>query len=123
MITFEIDDISEMNAELWQFVKYLERGGVNADAVFDSRLVSCELITNVLRHCGGSALFSGILSNGEITISVCASSPSGEVITVPDLPEVLAESGRGLYIVNALSGGNVKITGGNVTVKISVEKK
>lgn len=123
MITFEIDDISEMNAELWQFIKYLERGGVNADAVFDSRLVSCELITNVLRHCGCSALFSGMLSDGEITITVRASSPSGEVITVPDLPEVLAESGRGLYIVNALSGGNVKITGGNVTVKISVEKK
>lgn len=121
MITFEIDDISEMNAELFRFIKYLEGSGVDADAVFDSRLVSCELITNVLRHCGCSALFSGILSDGEITITVCASSPAGE-ISVPKLPEVLAESGRGLYIVNALSGGNVMIKGGNVTVKISANK-
>ncbi|MDE7400605.1 MAG: ATP-binding protein [Clostridia bacterium] len=121
MITFEIDDISEMNAELFRFIKYLEGRGVNADAVFDSRLVSCELITNVIRHCGCSALFSGMLTDGEITITVRASSPTGE-ISVPELPEVLAESGRGLYIVNALSGGNVKITGGNVTVKISANK-
>lgn len=117
MITFEIDDIKEMNAELWRFIEYLEGSGVDADSVFDSRLVSCELITNVLRHCGGSALFSGILSDGEITITVCSSSPTGK-ISVPDLPEVFAESGRGLYIVNAISGGNVKIAGGNVTVKI-----
>ena len=123
MITFEVGDIGDMNAGLWRFVKYLEGSGVDADAVFDSRLVSCELITNVLRHCGGSALFSGIFSDGEITITVCASSPTGEIISVPDLPEVFAESGRGLYIVNALSGGNVKITGGNVTVKISARKR
>lgn len=119
MITFEVDDLKNMNAELARFLEYLEVLGADEDAVFDSRLVSCELITNVLRHCGCSACFSGALESGEITITVCASRPSGE-ITVPDLPAVLAEGGRGLYIVNALSGGNVRITGGNVTVKLKL---
>ncbi|MDE6558138.1 MAG: ATP-binding protein [Clostridia bacterium] len=121
MITFEVDDIKNMNAELARFLDYLESLGVDGDAVFDCRLVSCELITNVLRHCGGTACFEGEMSGGEITITVGASSPSGE-ICVPDLPEALAESGRGLYIVKAVSGGNIRIAGGDVTVKIIPKK-
>lgn len=121
MIIFEVDDIRNMNAELAQFLDYLQELGVDEDALFDSRLVSCELITNVLRHCGGSACFSGTFDNGEIVITVCASKPSGK-ICVPDLPSALAEGGRGLYIVNAVSGGNVKISGGNVTVKLVLSK-
>ena len=117
MITFEVDDLKEMNTELAEFLRYLQGLGVDEDAVFDSRLVSCELITNVLRHCGGSACFSGVFDNGEIVISVRAEKPAGE-ICVPDLPSALAEGGRGLYIVNAISGGNVRISGGNVTVKL-----
>lgn len=121
MITFAVDDIKNMNAELERFLRYLRALGVDEDAVFDSRLVSCELITNVLRHCNCAANFSGELNGGGITISVCAAKPTGK-ITVPDLPAALAEGGRGLYIVNALSGGNVEITGGNVTVKLLVNK-
>ncbi|MCM1437619.1 MAG: ATP-binding protein [Roseburia sp.] len=120
MITFEVDDLKDMNAELARFLSYLRLSGADDDALFDSRLISCELITNVLRHCGGSACFSGELAGGEITITVCASNPSGE-ITVPDLPAALSESGRGLYIVNSVSGGNVRITGGNVTVKLIIK--
>ncbi len=121
MITFEVDDLKNMNVELARFLHYLTALGVDDDAVFDSRLVSCELITNVLRHCGCPAYFSGVLDSGEIVISVRATRPSGK-ICVPDLPTVLAEGGRGLYIVNSLSGGNVNIAGGNVTVKLILEK-
>ncbi|MDE6690626.1 MAG: ATP-binding protein, partial [Clostridia bacterium] len=110
-----------MNTELAEFLRYLQGLGVDEDAVFDSRLVSCELITNVLRHCGGAACFSGAFDNGEIVITVRATKPAGE-ICVPDLPSALAEGGRGLYIVNAVSGGNVYISGGNVTVKLLTSK-
>ena len=122
MITFKVDDIKNMNAELMRFLLYLESCGMDGDAVFDSRLVSCELITNVLRHCGGTACFAGEIIEGEIIITVSASTPSGE-ICVPDLPEALAESGRGLYIVKAVSGGNIRIEGGDVTVKIIPNKQ
>ncbi len=117
MISFKVEDIRDMNVRLKRFLDYLESCDVDDDAVFDSRVVSCELITNVLRHCGGEACFSGTVSGGEIVINVCSSRPSGE-ITVPGLPGVLSERGRGLYIVNALSGGNVKIIGGSVTVTL-----
>ncbi|MGN1104246.1 MAG: hypothetical protein ACI4QI_05155 [Candidatus Coproplasma sp.] len=117
MIEFEVCEIDEMNGELNKFVKYLQSAKVDDDAVFYSRLVSCELITNVLRHCSGSAEFCAELSDSGVKITVCASKPNG-VIAIPALPDVLEESGRGLYIVNAVSGGNVFINGGNVTVII-----
>nr|MDE7379809.1 hypothetical protein [Clostridia bacterium] len=78
--------------------------------------------TNVLRHCGCRASFSGVLNGGEIVITVCAAKPTAS-FAVPELPEVLAEGGRGLYIVKALSGGNVTISGGNVTVKLTISQE
>lgn len=120
MITFVVDDYNNMNKALSRFLDYLKEGGADDDAVFDSRLVSCELITNVLRHCGGAAHFSGVFDDGRITITVRASTPGGEIV-IPDLPSVLAESGRGLYIINAISGGNVLISGGDVTVTLFVD--
>ncbi|MGN1373549.1 MAG: hypothetical protein ACI4VK_05865 [Candidatus Coproplasma sp.] len=117
MIEFVVCEIDEMNGELNRFVNYLQSAQVDDDAVFYSRLVSCELITNVLRHCSGFAKFVAELNESGVKITVCASQPSGR-ITIPTLPDVLAESGRGLYIVNSVSGGNVFIDGGNVTVII-----
>lgn len=119
MITFEIDDINEMNARLKKFLEFLQACGADDDAVFDSRLVSCELITNALRHGGGRATFKGSLNGGIIEITVGATNTG--MIHVPDLPSVLAESGRGLYIVNAVSKGNVRISEGVVTVKLAVK--
>ena len=120
MITFTIDDIKNINAELNKFLEFLRVCGADDDALFDSRLVSCELITNVLRHCGGRAIFKGSLSGGIIEITVGAENPKG-TIRIPDLPSVLAEGGRGLYIVNAVSKGNVCISDGIVTVKLAVK--
>ncbi len=122
MIDFVVYGIDEMNGELNRFVDYLHTADVDDDAVFYSRLVSCELITNVLRHCSGAAQFCAELTEGGVKITVCASAPSGR-IAIPALPDVLAESGRGLYIVNEVSGGNVFINGGNVTVVIKREVK
>ena len=121
MISFEVDDLQNMNERLSEFIGFLEASGVDDDAVFDSRLISCELITNVLRHCGCTARFKGALCDGEIIITVSAASPVGK-ITIPSLPCALAEGGRGLYIVNVLSHGNVVIAGGDVTVKLIVSK-
>lgn len=117
MISFKVDDLKDMNAFLKEFINYLESENVDADCVFDSRLVSCELISNVLKHCGEAAHFSGYLSGDEVVISVHGESDTG-VIPAPTLPEALAESGRGLYIINEVSGGNIRVQGNKVTVVI-----
>lgn len=117
MIKFKVDDLRDMNGFLKQFQDYLESENVDADCVFDSRLVSCELISNVLKHCGESAYFSGALTGDGVVINVHGENFIG-AFPQPTLPEVFAESGRGLYIVNTVSGGNVSVQGNKVTVII-----
>lgn len=122
MITFELDDIRDLNSRLSSFINYLTGYGVDDDGVFYSRLVACELLTNALRHCGGTARFSGLFSEGDIVISVRSENIAGE-LKIPTLPDALQESGRGLYIINAVSDGNVVFDGGNVTVTLKKEFK
>lgn len=117
MISFKIDDLREMNNFLKEFLDYLESENVDADCVFDSRLVSCELISNVIKHCGEAAYFCGSLTGEGVEINVRGGRATGNVVH-PTLPEALAESGRGLYIINAVSGGNVSVDGNKITVII-----
>ena len=117
MISFKVDDLRDMNGFLKEFLDYLESENVDADCVFDSRLVSCELISNVIKHCGEAAYFCGSLTGDELVINVRGGRSVG-IVPKPTLPEALAESGRGLYIVNAVSGGNVSVNGNKITVII-----
>ncbi len=98
MVKFKVDNLINMNSELRAFADFLRERNIADEDIFASRLVSCELITNVIRHCGESATFTGELSEEVITITVC--SDSFKALEFPnEIPDVFAESGRGLYIV------------------------
>lgn len=117
---FRVDDLQSMNGELKSFLDFLEQSHIPQDAIFNSRLVSCELITNVLRHCGESALFEGFVQDDAIHILV--SSPGTVALpTVSTLPDVFAESGRGLFIIRTLCDGDVRSQNGVIEVKIKVK--
>lgn len=113
MITFKVENLTRMNAALREFTDFLQASDVSEDDVFDCRLVSCELITNVIRHCGETACFSGRLCGGGVEITV-SSEHSGNVVLIPSLPDVFAESGRGLYIVNAICDGRLEVEGNSI---------
>lgn len=102
MITFKVESLKNMNAQLKAFLDFLRSVGVPEDDVFYCRLVACELIANVLRHGGEAADFAGELFADKISISVTAESQKNLNLK-PSLPEAFAESGRGLYIINAVS--------------------
>lgn len=122
MITFKVDNLKNMNDCLKPFLDFLLRSGVTDDDVFDSRLVSCELITNVIRHLGETASFEGAVNAENIVISVSSESTDGKKIYAA-LPDVFAESGRGLYIVKAICCGNVESDGCSVKVYIKRHEK
>ncbi len=117
MITFRVEDIKEMDSRLKLFLDFLRIENVSDDDLFDCRLVSCELITNVLRHLGEAAEFEGGISGDSIYIAV-SSANTGHVMIPHSLPDVFSESGRGLYIVKEISGGKVFFDGGSVKVFI-----
>ena len=122
MMTFKVDNLKDMHASLQDFVKYLLSCGITEDDAFYGRLVGCELVANVIRHCGEAADFSGGVEGGDIVITV--SSQGGSCYKLcPDLPDTRAESGRGLYIVNVVCGGDISFTSGGVTAKIKLGGK
>lgn len=116
MVVFKIDDLQNMTARLKIFADFLREQNVTEEDVFFSRLVSCELLSNVIRHGGGTAEFKGTLLSDRIEISVTAKGQEGVNLT-PAKPEVLSEGGRGIYIINAVSmsgiqrgeGGELKV--------------
>ena len=101
MVTFKVDDLKQMNERLRAFADYLRSESVKEEDVFASRIVSCELISNVIIHGGGCADFCGELLSDFIKIAVNAAGFDGVNIS-PPMPDVLAENGRGMYIVRSI---------------------
>ncbi len=116
-ITFKVDNLKNMNSELREFAEFLRLADVGDDDIFASRLVSCELITNVIRHGGDAAEFTGALTGEGIRITVAAESLKG-VSLEGKAPDVFAESGRGLYIIKSLCGDIERGESGEVKVLI-----
>ena len=101
MISFKIDNLKNMGPHLKTFADFLRLSGADDEDIFASKLVSCELITNVIRHGGDEAEFTGSLSGDTIMITVTAESFKNLDLTRP-APDVFAESGRGLYIIKSI---------------------
>ena len=119
MMTFKVDNLKDMHSSLQNFVDYLRSFGLTEDDVFFSRLVGCELVTNVIRHCGEMASFSGGIEGDDVAITVSSDS-AHSFSPCPGLPRSLAESGRGLYIVNVVCSGNISFDGCSVTARIKI---
>lgn len=117
IINFKVDNLKTMRKQLEAFTDFLTGQQVCEDDVFASKLVSCELLTNVIRHGGDEADFKGQLSDGEIRITVAADSLKGVDID-GNPPDVFAESGRGLYIVKVFSNGIERGSSGEISVSI-----
>lgn len=96
-----------MNAQLRVFADFLRAQKLADEDVFLSRLVSCELISNVIRHGGDSAEFKGELMVDKISITVTARSQANINLN-PAMPDVFSEGGRGLYIINAVSMNGIE---------------
>ena len=117
MISFKVDNLKNMGPQLKTFAEFLRLSGANDDDIFASKLVSCELITNVIRHGGDEAEFTGALSNDTIIITVTAESFKGLDIMRP-APDVLAESGRGMYIIRSICSNIERGESGEIKVVI-----
>lgn len=102
IVKFKVDNLKNMTSQLKAFSEFLLSCDISEDDVFLSRLVSCELISNVIRHGGEAAEFCGELLSDKISITVRAPGQNN-IDLKPARPDVFAESGRGLYIINAVS--------------------
>lgn len=98
---FEIDDFNALRDALHSLEDSLTRAEIPEDIVFAGKLVADELLSNVLQHGGGRAYFTALLQGDEIALFVkCENEfcpPEKSTLADP-----FAESGRGLFLVDAL---------------------
>lgn len=115
---YEIFDFKEMEKVLGELASYLKQLNIGDDLVFDSRLITSELVTNVLKHSSGKAYFHGVVKEGFIELEI-----SSDEKYVPPVvsccSEVFEESGRGLFLVDTYCERRVTTEGGiKVFIKI-----
>ena len=116
-VNFKVDNLKNMKSELNAFCDLLRSSGATDDDIFAGKLVACELITNVIRHGGDEAEFSGEVEGDKIVITVPPESLKGVDLKRP-APDIFAESGRGLYIIRSLCYGDIERDGGEIKVFI-----
>lgn len=120
MVTFSVDDLKEINGRLRVFSEFLSSEHISDDDIFASKLVSCELLTNVIRHGGERAYFKGEILSDTIRITVMADCQN-TVNLFPVLPDVYSESGRGLYIIRSVCSGDI-IRGDDGTLTVYIKR-
>ncbi len=106
MMYFEIDGYNALKQALHRMCEAFIAAHVPEGAVFDSKVVANELLTNALHHGGGRAYFTVERSGNEIRIAVRSENefrpPERSVCSGED-----AERGRGLYLVDALASRRI----------------
>ena len=98
----EVDDLRALKAALEKMCAALKRDAVPENAVFNCKLVACELLSNALRYGGGCAEFHAEKQDGEVIIrvrSVNNARPPEQAVC----SSVTEERGRGLFLVDALA--------------------
>lgn len=99
-MNFIIDDYNALRSALCEMCRAFSDERLSDDTVFHSKLVANELLSNVLQHGGGRAFFSVERLGDEIRICVKDSNEYRPPVKSV-CADVLEESGRGLYLVDA----------------------
>lgn len=97
---FEIGDFNALRTALHEMTRILSEEHFSEETVFDCKLVASELLSNVLQHGGGRAVFLVEREGGELRL--CVKGENG--YRPPEksaCADVLAESGRGLFLVDS----------------------
>lgn len=121
MIVFKVKDPAALQVGLEELTKFLFDKGVSNERVFDSKLVACELLGNVLRHTESETGLRGEIKDGHIELKIFSSTPfeTPQRIVCSD---IFSEHGRGLFLVNELCEGQIFCEADGIRVKIKIEK-
>lgn len=118
MVKYEINNLIQLREATQKMGDFLMEHGVPCELAFDSRLIVCELATNVVKHSESVARIEVCVTEKEILLTVYAK--NGSLPPVESVcSEVTAESGRGLYLVDKLSVKRRVTEDGGVRVVIA----
>lgn len=116
---FEIENYASLKEAMESVSRFLIERDVPAERVFDARLVTSELIGNVLRHAKSTAKLCVELCGGFVEVRVLSEIPFIPPIR-SEKAEVFAESGRGLFLVDSVSEERTLTKEGGILVRIKI---
>ena len=117
---FKVKDYATLQAALDGLSQFLSEENVGSESMFDGKLVACELLGNVLKYSEGEAGLRAEIKDGFIELKVLSE-------TFFELPEkivcsgLLAESGRGLFLVNTLCEGQLTAEKDGIVARIKIK--
>ena len=117
---FEIENYPSLQESVEALCAYLIEQGVPSASVFDCKLVACELLGNVLCHAKGTARIVSEIKNGFVEMKIISDSvffPKEKTACA----EVTAEHGRGLFLVETVTNGDISIEQDGLKVRIRIE--
>lgn len=109
----------ELAQALTRLEEFLSLANAPEESIFNSKLVTSELVGNVLRHSGGCARFHSELKNGFVQLTIydsdCFVPPKQSHCS-----EIFAESGRGLFLVDSVCFQRTETDDGGIQVLIKL---
>ena len=118
-MVYEIYDYDGFKMAIDEICAILSSHAIPLEKVYDCRLISHELIGNVLQHSGGGAQLRVELKEEYLLICVKAE----RVYQPPkksECPANNAERGRGLYLVDSFSAERTFSDDGEIIVKVTL---
>ena len=115
---FKIKNHVELQLALEGLSRFLLERAVSEERVFDSKLVACELVGNVLKHAEGVAELRGEIKDGFLELKIV----SEKVFAFPEkvlCSDVYSEHGRGLFLVKQIC--NERIYSDTDGIKVLIE--
>jgi hypothetical protein len=118
-VVYTIHDYDTFKKAIDEICSALSSYAISSEKVYDCRLISHELIANVLQHSSGGAQLKVAVEEEYVLISVkaeCAYCPPQK----RECPEVSAERGRGIYLIVSVSAERTFTQDGEIVVKVSI---
>ena len=118
-MVYEIHDYDGFKKAIDEICSILSSHAISSEKVYDCRLISHELIANVLQHSGGAVQLKVLLEKAHVVICVKAERsycpPQNK-----ECPEVSAERGRGIYLVDSVCEERTFTQDGEIVVKVAI---
>ncbi len=116
----DVKNYETMQGALEALCSFLRAHGVSSDCIFDSKLVACELLGNVLRHADGQAKLQGEIKDGFLELKILTAKVF-PIIEKSVCVDVLSEHGRGLFLVQEVCEHRVFTEDDGVRVYIRIK--
>ena len=116
-----VKNCATLQTALEELCTYLSEQNIGQDNVFDSKLVACELLGNVLKYTNGKAGLRCEIKDGCIELKTV----SETFFALPENIEcsgLFAEHGRGLFLVKTICEGKVFAEKDGILAKITIKK-